>query len=653
MTTDDGLAREFGYDITMSDGNMGLPSAVHKEYMERCTMLYKEFVTNMSLHMKEVKMMKKELRTLHEEKMRHLRFSLYRTSEGSDPFARRVEISSTPTAGLESRNNTPWGLNTIPDEDKLIRPETAPSGNQQSQHIDADRPKTAGCVLDVDHEHKHELGGDDGDDMSDSDLSQLSGLSKTTIVGVLDRKSELSSSRRIVVGQHSFNKITHGKVRAKLKHREGHFLVKPIRVDHDSEKMHSDTVAYDPLKSKNNYDPLYERLALVRKVTDFKTPTISSDMKINNRVPIQKSLRGIDAKRTTISEIYQNARDRKSRHFRIVSNTPRSKSALKSTTDRTEKTDTLVHKFIDNLRSKSAHPERTFGSRLSHVHDASRVNTPLHGTTNDEIESVTSANIPKPRPILTSTSSVKGFGDSSTGRENLNSTSSSATNDAVRRPQSRVAFVRNDSQSSANGYLQPGDSVNLSASLNSNSGIAKQFGNRLNLTPGNTDRHRTTSGSSDASAVFGRQTSTDDMSKSKSEHLPLSRTNSATVGRLGLSPRDLQSRGLDAMQRCESKLSLSSVGTAKSGAAKIKSDVNKATGTRVDYVVVNGVKQKLGFQAPSKMESRLDSVNIVRQQVKQDKQLDERMTVWRRRMAARSSVMNSKSIMFSKRGKLR
>ncbi|KAL4237373.1 hypothetical protein ACF0H5_002091 [Mactra antiquata] len=649
---DDSLARDYGYDITMSDGNMGLPSAVHKEYMERCNMLYKEFVTNMSLHMKEVKVVKKELRSLHEQKMRHLRFSLYRSNK--DPFARNVGVSSTPTAGLDSRNNTPWGLENIPDEDRAVRPVTAPGGTHTNGHAHTDiRPKTAG------HEHRLELiVGDDDDDenVSEADLSQVSGVSKSTVIGVLDRRTEQSSSRKIIVGQQSFNKIQHGDVRAKLKHREGRFIVKPIRVDLESELITSDTVAFDPLKSKTEYDPLYERLALVRKLTDFKTPTISSDMKINNRVPIQKSLKGVDAKRTTISEIYQNARDRKTRHFRIVSNSNRSKSAVNSK----EKVTTIMQKFIDSFGRKSAGPERTFGSRLSNTHDVSRGNTPNYGNVKDEIDSVASANNSILRPTMESSSNSMGLNDSFNGRDQQKlSTTSATTNETPRRPQSKVAFVRTDSQSSGNVFLQTGDSAKLSASFSSNSGITKQFGDKLSVSsaihPGNEDRTRTISASSDAS-VFNRQASADDNPK-RFERTPsvLSRTDSFSRGsdgtprgRLGMSANEKQLRGLDASMRSDSGLSL----TSTMSAAK-KDQAKKHLERKFSYVIVDGVKQKLGFQAPTKIESRLDSVSIVKQQIKKDRQLDETMTVWRRRMAARSSALSSKSILFNRRGKLR
>ncbi|XP_045178537.2 uncharacterized protein LOC123538467 [Mercenaria mercenaria] len=627
MSIEDDLARNFGFDITMSDGSMGLPSAVHKEYMERCHFLYKEFITNMGVHMKTEKLLRKELRALHKEKIQHLRFSLYRSAT-SDPFA-RPEVHSSSSMLLDSRNNTPWGLNTVSDkDDSVFRPQTAPVGNNRKLDMISERPKTAEVGT-------HQV-IDEDDDKSDSDLSEISQVSKTTVVGVMDRKTELSSSRKITVGKASFNKISHGKVRAKLKHKDGRFIVKPVRTDFE-DIPDQDTLAFDPSLSKKQYDPVHERLALVRKITDFRTPTISSDMKINNRVPIQKSLRGINAKRTTVSEIYQNARERKARHFRIVSVVPRSKSAMGAK----ENSALLAKQFITNLRSKTALQGRDLNSQSPSAYGGSRDGTPLFRqrmhSQKDEIDSVASVNQARPRSILLSNSSGgKSPNDSCNAKE-------MAFNAflGIPRPQSKVAFARSDSQASGSVYLQPNnENVDLSASFASSTGTGRQFGDKLNISINSGNRQRSVSGTSDITAISASAENQTISASAENQAIfdnlmSPSGTEVSPRPRIGLSASDLKARGL---VRAESRQSLSSAATSNSFLEKLQKATHqkgKQGGPPV---------QKLAFQAPVKMESRKDTVDIVRQQLRQDKQLDERMTVWRRRMAVKSSVMSHRNM---------
>lgn len=643
MSTEHDLARNFGFDITMSDSNMGLPTAVHKEYLERCHFLYKEFMANMNIHMKHEKVLRKELRSLQKEKMQHLQFSLYRSA--SDPFARHT-LHSSSSMQLDSRCNTPWGLSTIPDEeDQVFRPQTAPAGARRNTDINSNRPKSA--VVDT---VQAKL---DDDEQSDTDLSDVSGVSKSTIVGVLDKSTERGSSRKIIVGQQSFNKIAHGEVRVKIRHKDGRFLVRPVRTDgradFDSETSNADTQAYEPDLCKQQFDPLYERLALVRKLTNFKSPTISSDMKINNRVPIQKSLKGIDAKRTTVSEIYQNARDRKSRHFRIVSSKPRSKSAM----SRKENVTSLVQSFLSSIRTKSALPNKALNSQLSSRQGDSRDPTQaLRGQRNsshrDEINSIASVNRDRPRSILHSSSSgtnsannsgTKVQGDSC----NANDVANSAFT-GLFRSQSKVAFARSDSQAG-------GDNVNLSASFSGSVGSVRQFGDNLNVPERHPGRHiqLSLSSSSDVNSKCPRVET-----KTRSEY-SVSTPDNSPRSRHGASPTeqrvfrtDSRSGLIDTRSTCAdlmSELSMSSAGTATSFIAKLK----LATTSNKTKTVAGSV-QKLGFHAPNKMDSRNATAHIVRQQIRQDKQLDEIMTVWRRRMAVRSSSSTSPRSASGRRG---
>lgn len=648
MIVENDLARDFGFDIAMPDGNVGLPSAAHKLFMEQCKVLYREFMTNMSVHMKTEKQLKRSLRSLHEEKLRNLRFSLYR-SESADPFARRPEVESS-TACIDSRGNTPWGLDTIPDEDDQggQRPQTAPAsacrkGMVSSQDM---RPKTAGATA---------SNNIPDDDDSDSGLSDMSAATKSTIMGVVDRKAELGSNRKITVGQRSFTKITHGNVMAKLKHKEGKFVVKPVKVDLDREAANSDTMAYDPIAAKQKFDPVTERLALVRKLTNFKTPTISSDMKINNRVPIQKCLRGIDAKRITISEIYQNARDRSARHFRIVTNKPErmARHDEREINGRMLRPD-LSNRWVKALRASfsvgpGGVPGDGAGGESSNPRESDETSPGNHQS--------------RPRSILLYSGSggSKSLGESFSAKELAENAFLNVYQDVTKRPQSKVAFVRTDSELS-NDNVFINDNIDCSASAN---GTLGQQVHSPNSNGGKTSVH-----SAVKKAFLSSASSRARAESGNSESELRSRAGSVSRSdRRG--PHDNNAHGTERQ--------LSTSETGKQGGKQFLSVNNlPGQGERPQSVSSNGTgvmpKNKQGssqknggngkrpktlertlsasMDAPSKLESTRDTVKIVKQQMRMDKVLDERMAVWRRRMAVKSSAMNTKLRPSPRRGKL-
>lgn len=63
------LARNYGLDISMPEANFAVASAAQKEYQKRCNFLYRDFMKNMSVHIKQEQTIKKELRNLKKEKM--------------------------------------------------------------------------------------------------------------------------------------------------------------------------------------------------------------------------------------------------------------------------------------------------------------------------------------------------------------------------------------------------------------------------------------------------------------------------------------------------------------------------------------------------------------------------------------------------------
>ena len=559
------LARNFGFDITMSGGNMGMPAAAHKDYMMRCNFLYKEFLSKMNLLIKEEQDVKKTLQELYKEKIKNLRFSMYRSEDGHDPFARKQE--PTPVSPIspmwESRGTTPWGLDPIADEEENpVRPQTAPAkpfmGMRPDEEVFDVRPKTAGAEKTDIHD----------DAMSGKGMSDVTQVSE--IVGVLDPKSERTSCRKITVSKHSFAKVSVREANIKIKDREGKFHVKPIKDAFAREQ--SENVAYDPSQAYKQYDPVNERLALVRQVTNYKAPTIASDMKINNRVPIQKSLRGEDAKRVTVAEIYRNARDRRTRRFKLIIK----KSAKENSEE--ENAQKLENR---NLLSVNSIPfskdEMRTHSRQTHTRTSFCENTPAEiSQTPPPISDLsTSANGGLLRAIL------KG----SVGEDN---------------DESQMGRDSRQENGGKNGSSRP-------ASL----GVAFA---RRNSVYSDIDSHY--DGNNDINAGRTRRGSI----------LKLNRT-----PQLGVTPKATETSAdlgigtaRDHAARLGKRLSIVSVASAGSFLVKLKNAINSKSD--------EGSEAKLSFRPPTKVETMSDSAKIVKQQMRKDRQLDERMAIWKRRM---------------------
>ena len=610
FTNEFDLARNFGFDITMPDINMGLPGAAHRDYMDKCKGLYKEFISKMNMHIKQEKEIKKILSAIHREKIQNLRYSLYRTkneSNESDPFARRP-LSIVSQTGLSTRTNTPWGLDIIHDEDEgsHMRPHTAPSFGQKSmdKNTASARPKTAGDALKR-----------DSDNEADTDVTATT---TETILGIVDLKTEGTPSQKITVGQHSFTKLEHGQVRARLKNKDGKFIIKPIKMEYrpdDDVAVH----AFDPSKNKQTYDPLNEKIALVRKMTNFRSPTISSDMKINNRVPIQKTLKGFDAKRTTVLEIYRNARDRKSRHFRIVS----AKARLGTSGDgniellnSSEATSPL------NKRQKTLSDFRTKIGAFAHFASSVRqtVDVVSPSPTADDHHLSVSQSGNRLKSIL-HIPTMNDYMDS--GRESQLE---------FHRPSSKVAFTENDSYAT-DQHRNPLFTHDIGRSK------SESFTSNVN-------QNRSTSSTMNHKYRQRTVTETSDHDDNVFSGAPVRRNSDASLASV-VSPVMRQKasmrsgtdhageQDLDVTKPSAAggrRLSIASVVSASSFINKLKTATQK---TKDSY------NSEKSFALASKMDSRVDTVKIVKQQMKNDQHLDERMAVWRRRMSLKGSNSTS------------
>ena len=627
------LARNFGFDITMAGGNMGMPGAAHQDYLARCRYLYKEFLSNMNVLIQDEKDVKKTLQALYKEKIKNMMYSLYRSedaADGRDPFAKKQELALTPSSPMwESRGNTPWALETIVDEEEeaTIRPQTAPARNCVNTHdrqtIDSNqvRPKTAG----VDKTHI------DDDEVSENCLTDTSETKE--IVGVLDTKSERTSSRKITVSKHSFAKVSVKNTNIKLRNRDGSFIVKPMNDYFVKDKM--DSVAFDPSDAYKNYDPINEKLALVRQVTSFKTPTIASDMKINNRVPIQKSLRGQDAKRVTVAEIYQNARDRRTRRFKLVVKQP---SKLDKPSEDSHKT------LQSNLLSVSSRPFSRRDSKAAASLDELRGRSRMTITRNSVHEIIPEVSSPDDSTDINNNEKVnliKGNIDSKV-RHNSGQGNIVPNNGCSKRPESRgVVFATTDSDLSPNHHdnehLSPDSTEhneNSEGRQRSNSIFKFNRARRLSELPQNMLDYN-------ANGEEGRRGSLLD---NESPHLrrrtSLLDNESPYLGRRA-SQIENESPYMGRRVSCDRRMSIVSVASAGAFLVKLQNAVRKNS---------DASDAMLSFRPPTKVETMTDTRKIIKQQMQKDEQSDERMAIWKRRMVNAGASANRALLGSRKRG---
>jgi hypothetical protein len=364
------LARNYGLDISMPDANFAVASAAQKEYQKQCTFLYRDFMKNMNSHIKQEQKIKLELRNLKKQKMLNSQYSLYRT-DGKDLFStakakrelllKKNELSSS---FFEDLCFNPWGLDSIIDEDLIpltaspnqvnegdfqtephneteiqydtenFPPKSEVEHHQQSSlAIKLDAKNVNTHVAKVEHllqsqsqSHFEPSKSSDPLNLTQRSLplkqpdvakpevetnEQNTDTEESTCDGEVDIQTERTRARSIVIDRNKFLELQRGDVNVKLRNKNGAFLVKPVKISYDPEGVDAVFAAKDPSK---------ERMALVRQNTNWKSPTVSAELKINNRIAIQKSLIGKAARKTTVAEIFNSARDRKTRHFRIISN---------------------------------------------------------------------------------------------------------------------------------------------------------------------------------------------------------------------------------------------------------------------------------------------------------------------------------------------
>ncbi|CAC5380522.1 unnamed protein product [Mytilus coruscus] len=350
----------------MQDNTMAVSTSALKEYQKKVSVLYNEFIKDMNEHLREEKKVRKVFAQLRKEKLLNSQYSLYR-SDGADLFSKATAdrtklmenfVRMSPVILDDYRNFTPWGLDMIIDEDLIgpssvseveIRPLTAPvvalPGEEETKEPVVEEEVRPNTVV---PSTANVLGNVIGNAMKSMNILQLTNTllgkpapeqpqqkqSNNTaweqlknvvnerneddmpiedlepgIDGHVDMKLDQTKARKIMIRAKAFEHLSNGKACVKLKEKNGEFILKPAPALHKPNAIQAYFMAKDPNK---------EQMALVRQRTSIITPTVSSDMKVNNKIPIMKSLLGHKVKKTTVSEIMSDARNRKTKHYKVV-----------------------------------------------------------------------------------------------------------------------------------------------------------------------------------------------------------------------------------------------------------------------------------------------------------------------------------------------
>lgn len=345
----------------------------------------------MNSHLREEKEVRKEFTKLRKEKLLNSQFSLYR-SDGADLFSKATEnrsklmenfVRMSPVALDDYHNYTPWGLDMIIDEDLIepssgyegdVRPLTAPVPNTSEPEPEEpeERPQTvlpnalkdtASIFLNaISSLQENNINAHNSDSKPTQTAEQKAiesahwkSLKKAVVEkpeedlleedlefgidGHVDMKLDQTKARKIMIRANKFEELTRGGVCVKLKEKSGQFVMKPAPILHQVDAIQAYFMAKDPNK---------EQMALVRKKTSYSTSTVSSDMKINNKLPIMKSLLGHKVKKTTVAEIMSEARNRKTRQYKVCLRNYKQMSPEQG--DKEQQTQTI----LQTPRSKSA-----------------------------------------------------------------------------------------------------------------------------------------------------------------------------------------------------------------------------------------------------------------------------------------------------------
>ncbi|XP_046564909.1 uncharacterized protein LOC124273679 [Haliotis rubra] len=286
------VARDFGLDITVPDGGLVSSAASQRQYKTECGRIYKEFIVTMGDYFQEEDSIKQQLKQLQSQK-----------NTGSH-IGRDVDQESlmgdTISAIFSRLGSRKGGFVTS------YRPQTAGMCAKRQPVIVPHPPNRPSTVADYSKEvnMKRRLS------YPRRRSSVHHSVASDPFDGVMDQKTQHTRERKLRMHAIAFSKLLAGEVNIKLQNKDGKFVLKHAAMANSGAASATKGDTSRPADYK-------EKIALVRQKTSFKSPTLSSDLKINNLVAIQKSLMGLPSKRITVSEIMRKAEDRRARLCKV------------------------------------------------------------------------------------------------------------------------------------------------------------------------------------------------------------------------------------------------------------------------------------------------------------------------------------------------
>lgn len=286
-------ARDFGLDITVPDGGLVSSAANQRQYKTECGRIYKEFIVTMGDYFQEEEVIKQQLKKLQSQKTTGSRIGKDAEKEDllEDTLSAIFTHRGSRKGGFVTRSNRPQTAGMCAKRQPVIVPHPP---NRPSTV--ADYPKEVNIKRRLSHPRRrssvhHSVASDPYD-------------------GVMDQNTQHTRERKLRMHAIAFSKLLAGEVNIKLQHKEGKFVLKHAA-------MGSSPVVSGASREARRSMDYKERQALVRQKTTFKSPTLASDLKINNLVAIQKSLLGLPSKRITVGEIMGKAEDRRARLCKV------------------------------------------------------------------------------------------------------------------------------------------------------------------------------------------------------------------------------------------------------------------------------------------------------------------------------------------------
>ncbi|KAL8564273.1 hypothetical protein ACOMHN_050884 [Nucella lapillus] len=352
------LSRDFGLDITVSDGGLVTSALNQRQYRAECRKIYQEFMLSMADYIFEETQLKKRLQGLLLQKKK----PRYGVSEDDDekassekPEGNRDEDAFSPAQMEEFRrlansraSNRSVSKAGVVGHSDLPQPQTstsvrAPSrlgvgraGTPQiflalrerpltSSHSTRTAPRKGSAASTIGGTTRRQSG---------TSSAMMYGGRDQEYDGVMDPTADFSANRRMRMNPRAFSKLTSaGRISVKVLDKKGKFVMKPVVGRPGVVSVSGGDgggVCQDGVRGeeegggeKQQVADSRDKLALVKTATSFNTPTLASELKTNNLVAIQKSLLGKEAKRMTVGEVMAKSRDRRARLFRVQVSTGR------------------------------------------------------------------------------------------------------------------------------------------------------------------------------------------------------------------------------------------------------------------------------------------------------------------------------------------